>query len=93
MKVIDYMEGAVKETDVSEHDWWALQRDVDLDCYDNLRQACQDLVNIIEDDRVFSYVEWNIMREWYNTKGFSTEDEKYFIACGYEYYLDEWKGE
>lgn len=83
-KVIDFAEHKVTKDDVSDADWEQLQRTVNFDYYDSLQQMAQDLVNVIEDDQVWSEVEWNILHAWYDEKGFTDDDWDYVEACGYE---------
>lgn len=83
-KVIDFTEHTVTKDDVSDADWDQLQHTVNFDYYDSLQQMAQDLVNVIEDDQVWSEVEWNIFHAWYDEKGFTDDDWDYVEACGYE---------
>ena len=83
-KVIDFAEHRVAKDDVSDADWEQLQHTVNFDYYDSLQQMAQDLVNVIEDDQVWSEVEWNIFHAWYDVKGFTDDDWDYVEDCGYE---------
>jgi len=83
-KVIDFAEHKVTKDDVSDADWDQLQHTVNFDYYDSLQQMAQDLVNVIEDDQVWSEVEWNIFHAWYDEKGFTDDDWDYVESCGYD---------
>lgn len=82
--VIDFAEHRVTKNDVSDADWEQLQHTVNFDYYDSLQQMAQDLVNVIEDDTIWSEIEWNIFHAWYDEKGFTEDDWDYVEACGYE---------
>ncbi len=83
MKVIDFIE-THNTWNLDEHDNKALERNVNIDLFDSLQNACRDLINIIEDDAAFCDAEWNFMHYWFDKKGFTENDYRYAEACGYE---------
>ena len=84
MKVIDFAEQKVNKDELDAIQITILENRVNIDLYPNLRTACQDLINVITDDQIFSEVEWNFMHYWYKEKGFTEDDWTYVEACGYE---------
>lgn len=83
MKVKDFTESR-NLNNLCENDTENLERNVNIDLFYDLRNACSDYINIIIDDNVFSSAEWNFMHYWYSQKGFTEEDWQYVEACGYE---------
>lgn len=83
-KVIDFAEPDVTEFDVSRSDWRNLQTEVNFYRYNSLRQMAEDLINIIQDDEVFTTVEWNLFHKWFDEIGFTEDDWDYVLSCGYE---------
>lgn len=83
MIIGDYIVG--NKTVESEHDELCLSRIVNLDLYETLQQANEDLAMPIEDDDLFCDVEWNLFHQYRDEKGFTDKDWKYVLACGYEY--------
>lgn len=84
MKVIDFAEHKINKNDLTCVQLLILEHEVNIDLYSELRFACQDLINIIDDDQIFSEVEWNFMQYWYKERGFTENDWYYVEACGYE---------
>jgi len=83
MVVADLVESHRLPGQYEKHDEWLLNRKVNLDLYCDLKQACQDLINVIADDTIFCDAEWNLMHLWYKQHGFSEDDWEYIEACGY----------
>lgn len=80
----DYAESNVANLSVSENDYHQLMKQVNLDHYNSLQHACRDLVNVIEDDQLFSEIEYNLMHDWYSRFGFTDDDARYVKSCGYD---------
>lgn len=69
---------------LSDNDLHILNQTVRFGDYDSLQQLAQDTCNLIEDDQIFSEVEYNLFRSWGRERGFTDDDIDYIISCGYD---------
>lgn len=82
-KLIEFTESQITKAEVSENDWKKLQQKADFDNYTSLRQIADEMISQIEDDDIFAEIEWNLFQTWFNKRGFTNEDWRYVLSCGY----------